>query len=130
MMFWWSIPVTYLLIGIQNRYIKLIGRRSTSTDAFAMYTGIKLHPFPNIQENFSVIKFCKYVILNADISFNNKIISIQIYHYFNIRFKSNNCLNNIFFLPIQNLFFYRSIRLWNKLTVALRNTISLHIFKQ
>ena len=120
------------LIAAQNRCIKLIGRQTSPTDVSAMYVEMKLLPFTAIYEYFSVIKFFKYVILNSNNYFNNKICNLQINHSFNTRFKTNNCLNNIFFTKSKchNSFVYQSIGLWNKLPVILRNTNSLSSFKR
>ena len=120
------------LITAQNRCIKRIGRQTSPTDVSAMYVEMKLLPFTAIRKYFSVVKFFKYVILNSNNYFNNKICNLQINHSFNTRFKTNNCLNNIFFTKSKchNSFVYQSILLWNKLPVTLRNTNSLSSFKR
>ena len=89
---------TTKLIAVPNKCIKLIGRQTSPSNVSAMYVEMKLLPFAAIHKYFSVVKFLKYVFLNSNNYFNNEICNLQINHSFNTRFKTNNCLNNIFFI--------------------------------
>ena len=120
------------LIAAQNRCDKLIGRETSPTNVSAVYVEMKLLPFTAIHKYFSVVKVFKYVILNSNNYFNNKICNLQINHSFNTRFNTNNCLNNIFFIKSKchNSFVYQSIGLWKKLPATLKNTNSLSSFRR
>ena len=58
-----------------------------------------------------------------------KICNLQINHSFNILFKINNCLNNIFFIKSKCIFFLFINETFYEIT-TIRNINSLHSFKR
>ena len=119
------------LCSIQDRCVKLLGSNIPGS-LENKYTLLGLLPYENVYEYFTILKIFQYFILQKSNHFQNRILSCQVPHQINTRFKSQNCLNLPFYhlSSCQSAFLYNSITLWNKTPIYLREVFSYDIFKK
>ena len=115
----------------QKRCVKLLNKPTTgiTLDIFRI---LKIFPLEDIFKYFVCVKFYKYVILKKELSFHNRVCSLQINHEFETRFKYRHLLRRprINKSLCFNSFLYKSLTLWNTLPDHVKAQSSLLNFKQ
>ena len=116
------------LRSLQNRSVKYL-RNYPTEPLNSVYTNNRLFKLEQIHHFYTTIKFFKY--LDDDRFFlNTKLQSSQTYHTHNTRFTYNNNfrMSSIGVSRYYSSFYYQSIKFYNDLPIAIRESYNIYSF--